>query len=781
MSIAVNSKKLAKGLLRATKGSLAKKLGHRVYGLKRRVADLRSGVSSTELHSLSRQRLVHLAQQSASDAFIYQVFELLFRLRNYKSATEVASILDVSRLNDVQALTVARAMLFSTKGVEGDRLIETRLNIRNLHSVDGRTALAFTDALYASGLDLERRIEALEQIERTFRGNDGINERARKHAKWTIFRLTANVDANIDVLKYAELEHLDISDPSYQLRYLPHLKTNGHDVELARLLETLGRHLPVYDPVRFVANLKIDPLWLNTKDLKAEEFAPSFFETLSVLRPISDQRAALPLFEELYQRSIVAQTRRYLRGSVFEKNSILRTFLTIGETDRILELAGASPDAPNTLLPMIIAKGMHFLINNDYLSARDSFLDVIEEDPSDGAAAQGLRLSLPRTGDRIDSILEIRARIGYGRDSKGRSGTRGGIGTDQTISLLMSGDYVAGQSSKRHVAHWRLLKSIYGDRFLNFEEIPLEHASASRLFVIGDDGVGDEIRTAQFYSQLADRFKEVVISCDPRLQCIFERSFPKIKFVPVWRFRRGLLDRQDKMQGRLTGVGEKLSHLLTEECRAHMEAADWITFGQNVFFNNFIDVLKRPEPGPYLQATDVRLPGSDRARSKLRIGILWRSHLRTSWRQFMYLKVEDFAPLVTMDDIELWSIQHSLDPEEKAFCVENGIKLIEGVDLFNDFEGLASCLKGMDHLIGISSVPIELGAALGVPVWMLGFSPENYFLRTGGGASEDDRLTLNSKIIAPEWIDFSSPRDECVKLVFQEVGRRLRQISPIAE
>ncbi len=73
----------------------------------------------------------------------------------------------------------------------------------------------------------------------------------------------------------------------------------------------------------------------------------------------------------------------------------------------------------------------------------------------------------------------------------------------------------------------------------------------------------------------------------------------------------------------------------------------------------------------------------------------------------------------------------------------------------------------------ISSAPLELAAAVGTPVRMLGFSPENYFLRTTGGRSPEDRLTCNSEIVAPPWIDFSAPREECVALVMEDLRRLL--------
>lgn len=151
------------------------------------------------------------------------------------------------------------------------------------------------------------------------------------------------------------------------------------------------------------------------------------------------------------------------------------------------------------------------------------------------------------------------------------------------------------------------------------------------------------------------------------------------------------------------------------------------------------------------------------------------SHLRTLWRNFMYLRLEEFSPLTKLNNVELWSIQHNMDPAEYAYCQSNGIKVIDNVDLFNDFEGFSHHLKSFDLLIGISSVPIELGAALGIPVWMLGFSPENYYLRTAAGVTHTDQLTMNSTIIAPKWIDFSAPRSNCVNLVFREVCRLLNE------
>lgn len=369
----------------------------------------------------------------------------------------------------------------------------------------------------------------------------------------------------------------------------------------------------------------------------------------------------------------------------------------------------------------------------------------------------------------MTTIVTLRDQIGYGIAGAGRPGSRGDIGSERTISLLMQGKYKEGLYSKRHAAHWKLLKRIYRNKFFNFERLP-HQGSQKHLFLIGDEGVGDEVRTAQFYGELAKRFEQLTVTCDPRLRNIFERSFPAVDFISVERYRKGLV-KPEGDDRRITGLNLKLFQYLTERCRPAMDVADCISFGQTLFFNRFIGEIPKPPTGGYL-VPNGRNVMPERT-NKLRVGILWRSHFKSMWRKFMYLKVQDFAPLLKIEGIELWSFQHCIDAEERAYCINNGIHIIDDIDLFNDFEGLGSSLQAVDIVIDISSLPIELAAAVGTPVWMLGISPENYFLRTAGGRTTEDQLTANSTVIAPDWMDFTAPASECISMVLEETCHRL--------
>ena len=55
---------------------------------------------------------------------------------------------------------------------------------------------------------------------------------------------------------------------------------------------------------------------------------------------------------------------------------------------------------------------------------------------------------------------------------------------------------------------------------------------------------------------------------------------------------------------------------------------------------------------------------------------------------------------------------------------ENKLLNIDGLDLFNDFEGIASLLKSLDVFVSISNSTAHLAGALGVKTILI--KPENF-------------------------------------------------------
>ncbi|MEQ7871400.1 hypothetical protein V6R97_12185 [Chromohalobacter salexigens] len=699
----------------------------------------------------------------------YQDFLFSYKLRNFNSASALAQSFDYNSLTTLEKLIVVKCYYSSKYGVIADQLLD-KICEEVFSAEDppnAKVIVNLLDRVRLSGYDFEGKLEIFEKG-KSFLTLDDLREAEIYYSVlWMEYSLKNQKYGNVDPKPYIKDEHVSKFGVDLIYRFIPALRSYGHLHYVDRLLEEmLLKQEQTYCSLKVLTALckerlsEIDAQKINVPiEEESIRFLPVFYAGREFSGVLSDMYSKLFGFLEKNFRSI----------GVHSQDIFLRFMLKNEMYHDILSVAKGGSYS-NYLLPVFVAKGYVGIYQSDYYSARNCFEIALNEDPADALAATGLRFALPRTGREMKEILRLRDKVGYGIHSNGRVGFRD-FGSELTISLLMSGDYIKGQYSKSKSKHWLVLKEAFGEKFLNFER--LEKNARKDIFIIGDEGVGDEIRTSQFYDSLSSMYSNVTITCDPRLYNIFKNSFPEITFLPVARLWKLVETSGSKPEPRFDGYGDKISSYLTEECRPYIDKSDTLTFGQNVFFNYFLGAIKRPEPGAYLdlpQTSNMERGWSE----KFKVGILWRSHLRVGARKMMYLDLEDFAPIFNLDGVELWSIQHSMDEDEIEFCRKKGINIISDVDTFNDFEGLGGYLKGLDLLVGVSSVPMELGAALGIETWMLGFSPENYYLRTAGGTDSYDRLTLNSSVIAPPWIDFSNPRDVCVQQVFEEVTRLLK-------
>lgn len=687
----------------------------------------------------------------------------LYKLRNFHSAAAIAKTCDFLSLTPKDAIFVIQCLASSNAGTEADYKLLAILR-QNDFRFEERLIPSLCDRIRLSGFSVDQKLSLLRQLSSNTPQTAG--ETAQESIIWCEYKIKARAG-----IPFCIFDHAQRSGSKFFLRAIPQLKISGHHGFVVNRLQELYRDNGSEDFSVIAALAEHVPDWLSKNESVFRSVAHRHLNHPAALDVLGRLRRISPM-EDLFFDCVTVQKSLFPTVSVFVQDGILRALIR----NELIEEATSLTDAvylPNTVLPRLNLAGYRFLCTDDYASAKDCFYEALEQDPSDNFAALGLRFALPRTNNDMTAILDVRDKIGYGTGSFGRTGicSEGGAPlAELTISLLMSGKhYTQGVSTKRY--RWKALKQHFGSRFLNYELLPAD-ATGKSLFVIGDDGVGDEIRAAQFYGQLLERFGRVTISCDPRLVNLFRASFPGISFIPVTRRHKGRQIAFRQNEQRLYGFTQRSAELLTDQCRPLLESSDFIILSQALFFSHFAGHLAKPKAGSYLLSIKgERLPKSD----KLRVGLLWRSHFASTWRKLMYLRIQDFLPILSIEGIEFWSVQHAIDEEERRFCQQNNIRLIEDVDLFNDFESFATYLVSMDLLIGISSVPIELGAALGVPVWLLGFSPENYWLRTAGGIDEFDRFTMNSIVIGPRSEDFSAPRDACCMEVFEEVRRRLVQ------
>lgn len=147
---------------------------------------------------------------------------------------------------------------------------------------------------------------------------------------------------------------------------------------------------------------------------------------------------------------------------------------------------------------------------------------------------------------------------------------------------------------------------------------------------------------------------------------------------------------------------------------------------------------------------DLLTAGRSRPEAPLKVGLRWRSGLVNAQGSRHYLDMSELLPLLQIPGVELYSVQHGIDPREETFCRENGIRLLEDIDLTNDFETVCAVTSCLDLVVGISSSAFEIAAAAGPPCWLIAISAEAAGLRLGDSQSCRDRLSWNTTVILPK-------------------------------
>jgi hypothetical protein len=273
------------------------------------------------------------------------------------------------------------------------------------------------------------------------------------------------------------------------------------------------------------------------------------------------------------------------------------------------------------------------------------------------------------------------------------------------------------------------------------------------------------------YNYLVQNFEVVHVTCEPRLLSILQNTFPTINFHPMIRPRKGVTEINREAE-RFVGWGGLLGGAIIENLRPLITSVDYIC-GAFTFYASS-DHIKKDDYslGGFIKPISPQRQ-TKKKDTRLRVAILWRSHLLGGVRKRMYFNYQSFADLLDVEGVEFHSIQHKISEDEKQWCLRNGIVINSDIDLFSDFTGMADFFSSFDLAIGISTASIELAAAIGVPTWSVGFSPENYFIRSAGGRFEKDILSANTIIIGPKTIDFSRAPEVCIAETIQNVRERL--------
>jgi hypothetical protein len=212
-------------------------------------------------------------------------------------------------------------------------------------------------------------------------------------------------------------------------------------------------------------------------------------------------------------------------------------------------------------------------------------------------------------------------------------------------------------------------------------------SKVENLVIYGEQGLGDEIFYGTCINKAIEQSENVYIDCDPKLENLFKRSFPKAK---VYGTRRD-------------------------------DHPDWIN---NIQFSArcavgslprfFCTDSRRFPNNPYLVACPERrvmwkaLFDSYRKEGKNVIGFTSHGGTKLTNAKGRKLTKGDLNPLLKRSDIQLVSLDYA--PDERI----DGVKYFDFATQSADYDDTAALIAELDAVIGVNTTALHCSAALGV-------------------------------------------------------------------
>ena len=225
-----------------------------------------------------------------------------------------------------------------------------------------------------------------------------------------------------------------------------------------------------------------------------------------------------------------------------------------------------------------------------------------------------------------------------------------------------------------------------------------------KILVLREQGVGDEILYGTMYEDLLENCNDVTIECDKRLKRIFCNSFPNYKnsFIEngAVSFNKNLLKKYD-----VAIYAGSLGKFFRKKI-------------QDFSNKSYLKAERK-----LVEKTKKKFSGLD---GKFNIGISWKS-FQNRYSKEKSLILDDFINILSNQKCNYINLQYGDVCEEIKIFNEKFNKNIitfEDLDIFNNFDDLASYLINLDLFISVSNSTAHLAGALGVKTLLI--RPENH-------------------------------------------------------
>jgi hypothetical protein len=220
---------------------------------------------------------------------------------------------------------------------------------------------------------------------------------------------------------------------------------------------------------------------------------------------------------------------------------------------------------------------------------------------------------------------------------------------------------------------------------------------SKRLFVQGEQGIGDEISYASILPQ-ASQDNTIAYECDHRLAGLMRRSLPGVE-VHGTRFS------EDK--GWRAGREFDAVSLTGSLCMEYRRTDE--DFPRKGFLV--------PDPERWIQWRSLldTLPGR-------KIGIAWTGGLDTTFKSRRSFSLEALLPILKTPGVTWVSLQYTAPEGLDEFCQKHGITIkhwARAVEKGCDYDETAALIANLDAVVSVTTAVVHLCGALGKKCYVL--------------------------------------------------------------
>lgn len=232
------------------------------------------------------------------------------------------------------------------------------------------------------------------------------------------------------------------------------------------------------------------------------------------------------------------------------------------------------------------------------------------------------------------------------------------------------------------------------DQFVPYSEWDGDSLDGKNIFVLAEQGVGDEILAASMFDDLIAVSGHCIFECDPRLVTIYQRSFPEATVVP-------------RLSDQISYPKEHVADVKT----SGMSLARWLRND----FSKFPGKVGYLKPDPARQ--DFWRWRVKQLGEGIKVGIAWRSMITTGVRRDSYSRLEEWGDIFSVPGVHFINLQYGecqsdIDRAKAMHGVE--IANFSDIDLKDGLDDVAALMSQVDLVIAPDNAVAVMAGALNV-------------------------------------------------------------------